>query len=273
MPRHESSPPPASAAEQVGAGQERAGQQGAEWQGAGWQWDAIVVAGGRARRLGGIDKTALVWQGRSLLDGVLAAASGARRTCVVGSDADLPADVLRAVERPRWGGPAAALVAGLEALARASGGGPTGTDSTGTDSTTTDSTGTGPATTAWIVVLAGDLVRADTAVPFLLAELDRLAAGTGTGTHRPVDGLISVDADGRRQPLLAVYRREALVSAARLRPADNLSVTSLIGGLNLVELHLPDALGDDIDTPADAARLGIVLPPASAAPDTPQHER
>jgi molybdopterin-guanine dinucleotide biosynthesis protein A len=276
MPRHESSPPPASAAEQVGAGQERAEQQGAEWQGAEGQWDAIVVAGGRARRLGGIDKTALVWQGRSLLDGVLAAASGARRTCVVGSDADLPADVLRAVERPRWGGPAAALVAGLEALARASGGGPTdtdstGTDVTGTDPTTTGSTGTDPATTAWIVVLAGDLVRADTAVPFLLAELDRLAAGTRT--HRPVDGLISVDADGRRQPLLAVYRREALAAAARLRPADNLSVTSLIGGLNLVELRLPDALGDDVDTPADAARLGIVLPPAPAAPDAPQQER
>ena len=68
--------------------------------GSGLRWDAIIVAGGRARRLGGIDKTALVWRGRSLLDRVLAATAGSQRTCVVGSDAILPADVLRAVEQP-----------------------------------------------------------------------------------------------------------------------------------------------------------------------------
>ena len=236
--------------------------------GTGLRWDALVVAGGRATRLGGIDKTALVWRGHSLLDGVLAATTGSERTCVVGSDADLPADVLRAVEQPRWGGPAAAMVAGLDALARESGGITTGTDSAGPD---------------WIVVLAGDLVHADHAVPYLLAELHRLVAspqagapqGTpaGTAAHRRVDGVISVDAGGRRQPLLAVYRRAALESSALLRPADNLSVMSLIGPLNLVELRLPDALGDDVDTPADAARLGIVLPHPSAPPGTPQHER
>ncbi|TFC00390.1 molybdopterin-guanine dinucleotide biosynthesis protein [Cryobacterium adonitolivorans] len=246
MPRHDTDPTPASAAGQGGAGQGGAGQGGAGREGAGRQWDAIIVAGGRARRLDGIDKTALVWRGRSLLDGVLAAASGARRTCVVGSDRSLPAGVLRAVEQPRWGGPAAAIVAGLEALARESGGAATGTD--------------------WIVVLAGDLIRAENAVPLLLAELDRLS------TSPDVDGLISVDAGGRRQPLLAVYRRAALVSAAAMRPAENLSVTSLIGALTLVELRLPDALGDDVDTPADAARLGIVIPASAAPPGTPQQE-
>ncbi|WP_104163140.1 molybdenum cofactor guanylyltransferase [Cryobacterium sp. N22] len=233
--------------------------------GSGLRWDAIIVAGGKARRLGGIDKTALVWRGRSLLDGVLAATAGSQRTCVVGSDAILPADVLRAVEQPRWGGPAAAMVAGLDALARESGDVPTGTGSAGAD---------------WIVVLAGDLVRADDAVPFLLTELDRLltdsqagAAQAGAATHGTIDGLISVDAGGRRQPLLAVYRRAALVSSALLRPADNLSVMSLIGPLDLVELRLPDALGDDVDTPADAAKLGILLPTAAAPLGTPQHER
>ena len=233
--------------------------------GSGLCWDAIIVAGGKARRLGGIDKTALVWRGRSLLDGVLAATAGSRRTCVVGSDAILRADVLRAVEQPRWGGPAAAMVAGLDALARASGSVSTGAGSAGAD---------------WIVVLAGDLVRADDAVPFLVTELDRLltesqngAAQTGAAAHRTLDGLISVDAGGRRQPLLAVYRRAALASSALLRSADNLSVMSLIGPLNLVELLLPDALGDDVDTPADAAKLGIVLPAPSVPPGAPQHER
>ncbi|POH64213.1 hypothetical protein C3B59_10250 [Cryobacterium zongtaii] len=244
--------------------------------GSGLGWDAIIVAGGRARRLGGIDKTALVWRGRSLLDGVLAATTGARRTCVVGSDAVFPADVLRAVEQPRWGGPAAAMVAGLEALARDSGGtGSEGTGSAGTGSAGTGSAGTGSAGTGstdtgfaeWIVVLAGDLVHADDAVPYLLAELDRLltapqtdAAQTDAVAHRAIDGLISVDTGGRRQPLLAVYRRAALTSSALQRRADNLSVMGLIDPLDLVELGLPDALADDVDTPADAARLGIVLP-------------
>ncbi|MEC5183594.1 molybdopterin-guanine dinucleotide biosynthesis protein A [Cryobacterium sp. MP_3.1] len=239
--------------------------------GSGLGWEAIIVAGGRARRLGGIDKTALVWRGRSLLDGVLAATTGARRTCVVGSDAVFPADVLRAVEQPRWGGPAAAMVAGLEALARDS----EGTGSAGTGSAGTGSAGTGFA--EWIVVLAGDLVHADDALPYLLGELDRLltapktdaaqtdavqtdAVQTDAVAYRSIDGLISVDAGGRRQPLLAVYRRAALASSALLRPADNLSVMGLIDPLNLVELRLPDALADDVDTPADAARLGIVLP-------------
>ncbi|MBX0300001.1 NTP transferase domain-containing protein [Cryobacterium sp. 1639] len=233
--------------------------------GSGLRWDAIIVAGGRAKRLGGIDKTALVWRGRSLLDGVVAASTGSRRTCVVGSDANLPADVVRAVEQPRWGGPAAAMVAGLDALARESGDVSPGAGSAGTGSAGAD----------WVVVLAGDLVRADEAVPYLLAELDRLltAAQAGAAAHRTIDGLISVDAGGRRQPLLAVYRRAALHSSALLRAADNLSVMSLIGPLNLVELRLPDALADDVDTPADAARLGIVLPPPSAPLGTPQHER
>ena len=238
--------------------------------GSGLRWDAIIVAGGRAKRLGGIDKTALVWRGRSLLDGVVAASTGSRRTCVVGSDANLPADVVRAVEQPRWGGPAAAMVAGLDALARESGDVSPGAGSAGTGSAGAD----------WVVVLAGDLVRADEAVPYLLAELDRLLTAAqagaplaGAAAHRTIDGLISVDAGGRRQPLLAVYRRAALHSSALLRAADNLSVMSLIGPLNLVELRLPDALADDVDTPADAARLGIALPAASAAPDTPQRER
>jgi len=211
------------------------------------RWDAIVVAGGRAKRLGGIDKTALVWHGRSLLDGVLAAVSAAERTCVVGSDAPLPDAVLRAVERPRWGGPAAAVVAGLEALAEAPLPHP-----------------------EWIVVLAGDLVRADDAVHLLLDELTRIHASTAVESgDRPVEGLISVDGDGRRQPLLAVYLRTALLRAAAARPAENLAVTSLIGGLDLVEVRLPAALSDDVDTPADAARLGIELP----APAAPQGER
>lgn len=214
-------------------------------------WDAIIVAGGRATRLGGIDKTALVWHGRRLLDGVLAAAAGAGRICVVGSEAELPATVLRTFERPRWGGPAAAIVAGLEALSMAA--------ATGAEAD-------------WVVVLAADLVRADEAVPVLLTELERHAAapGAGAGSMPGIDGLITVDAGGRRQPLLAVYRRSALAASAAAHPTvANMSVSGLIDGLTLLELRLADALSEDIDSPADAARLGIVLPAPSDTPDSP----
>ena len=217
-------------------------------------WDAIIVAGGRARRLGGIDKTALLWHGRSLLDGVLAAAAGAGRICVVGSEANLPDSVLRTVERPRWGGPAAAIVAGLEALNAAAG--------PGTDSD-------------WILVLAGDLLRPSEAVTALLEELDVVTGADDTpGADDTidvgsmiVDGVIAVDGAGRRQPLLAVYRRAALETAASaVGSAENLSVMSLIGALTLHELPLPETLSADVDTPADAARVGIEVPRPASSP-------
>jgi molybdopterin-guanine dinucleotide biosynthesis protein A len=218
-------------------------------------WNAIIVAGGRAKRLGGIDKTALIWDGRRLLDGVLAATAGARRVCVVGSDAALPASVLRTVERPRWSGPAAAIVAALHALSE------TRNDAQ-PDGPSADASAAGPAT-EWVVVLAADLVRPAAAVAALLAELNRVAPSrqSGSAPNPPLDGLIGVDAGGRRQPLLGVYRQAALEAAAgRIGSARNLSVTGLIGQLDMRELPLPDGLSEDVDTPADAARLGIDLP-------------
>ncbi|MER7618304.1 NTP transferase domain-containing protein, partial [Nonomuraea wenchangensis] len=45
-------------------------------------FDAVVLAGGEARRLGGRDKPGITVGGRSLVENVVAAASGARRTIV-----------------------------------------------------------------------------------------------------------------------------------------------------------------------------------------------
>ncbi|MYU19520.1 NTP transferase domain-containing protein, partial [Streptomyces sp. SID8361] len=47
-------------------------------------YDAVILAGGAARRLGGVDKPALRVGGRALLDRVLDACRGAGRTVVVG---------------------------------------------------------------------------------------------------------------------------------------------------------------------------------------------
>ncbi|MHB8451581.1 MAG: molybdenum cofactor guanylyltransferase, partial [Mycobacteriales bacterium] len=70
----------------------------------------IVLAGGRARRLGGVDKPAQLVGGRTLLDRVLAAAAGAERRIVVGParPGALPRGVEVCCEEPPGGGPAAA---------------------------------------------------------------------------------------------------------------------------------------------------------------------
>ncbi|MCL2471779.1 MAG: NTP transferase domain-containing protein [Propionibacteriaceae bacterium] len=100
-------------------------------------WEAVILAGGRAERLGGYDKATLVApDGRTSLDLVLEACSGALRRVVVGPQPDdlsgtLTASGLRGSrgggepaviwtrEQPVFSGPARAICAGLAALAAA----------------------------------------------------------------------------------------------------------------------------------------------------------
>jgi len=79
-------------------------------------WAAVVLAGGRARRLGGIDKPGLTVAGRTLLDGVLDACHGAEPVVVVGPRRPTAGPVHWRREEPAHGGPLAALAAGLEAV-------------------------------------------------------------------------------------------------------------------------------------------------------------
>jgi hypothetical protein len=115
--------------------------------------DAVVLAGGRAARLGGADKPALLVGECSLVTSVVAAAAaaGARRVVVVGPDRpglELAASELRVVrEDPPASGPVPALSRGLAEV-----------------------------TAPWVFVLAADL-------PFLrAADLGSLlAAARGVG--------------------------------------------------------------------------------------------
>ncbi|NUT95607.1 MAG: NTP transferase domain-containing protein [Saccharothrix sp.] len=75
-------------------------------------WDAVVLAGGRGSRLGGVDKAAVEVGGRTLLDRALDAVRGARRVVVVGPEKPVPG-VLWTREDPPGGGPVAGLAAGL----------------------------------------------------------------------------------------------------------------------------------------------------------------
>src|SRR5262245_37357371 len=75
--------------------------------------------GGRAERLGGAAKGDLRVDGRTLLERVVAAAEVARERVVVGEAGAsvLPAGVRVVREEPPFGGPAAAVAAGVRALA------------------------------------------------------------------------------------------------------------------------------------------------------------
>ncbi|MFD4630762.1 NTP transferase domain-containing protein [Streptomyces sp. NPDC058284] len=135
-------------------------------------YDAVVLAGGGARRLGGADKPGVRVGGRTLLDRVLAACSGAGTTVVVAEPRPTASPVVWAREEPAGGGPLAALDAGLRHTAAER-----------------------------VVVLSADL-------PFLGGQTVRrlLAALRGSG----VDGAVLTDPGGRDQPLVAAYRRDAL---------------------------------------------------------------
>ena len=189
-------------------------------------FDTIVLAGGRASRLDGASKAELVVGGRSLLSRSLDAAADSRDIIVVGTPPAVPSGVLVTRESPAFGGPAAAIAAGLEALSMDP-----------------------PAD--FVLVLACDVPHSATAVSTLLARLT-------DGTH----GVIAVDSEGRRQPLLGVYRAEALASAVRERGSDiqNLSVRALLSALDLADVPVPPGSTDDIDTWTDAAGFGISPP-------------
>lgn len=185
------------------------------------EYDAIVLAGGRSRRMG-VDKLALEVGGATLLARACAAVPDARRLVVVGPAglAGLPADAICVQEDPPFAGPAAALGAGLAGLGDAA---------------------------DRVVVLAADVPRAGEGVPVLLATLD---------AHPRSDGVVARSSDGHRQPLLAVYRSSPLrASLAAHEPLADGSVMRVIAGMRLVEADLPDDVLADVDTPADLRRL------------------
>ncbi len=77
------------------------------------KWAAIVLAGGRGSRLGGVDKPALLVGGKSLLDRAVDAADGADRVVVVGPERPCSRPVTWTREAEPGSGPVAAVAAGL----------------------------------------------------------------------------------------------------------------------------------------------------------------
>ena len=77
-------------------------------------YTAVVLAGGRAARLGGRAKPQLEVGGRTMLAAVLDAVADAAGRIVVGPRQPVPEDVVLVREEPPGGGPVAALRAGLD---------------------------------------------------------------------------------------------------------------------------------------------------------------
>ncbi|WP_369161754.1 NTP transferase domain-containing protein [Streptomyces sp. R02] len=182
-------------------------------------YDAVVLAGGAARRLGGADKPAVRIGGRSLLDRVLAACADARTTVVVAGPRPTARPVTWAREDPPGGGPVAALDAGLRHV-----------------------------TAEHVVLLSADLPFLDSRT--VGALLDALRRGAA-------DGVLLTDADGRDQPLVAAYRtpslrRELAALSARHGGTAGLPLRRLTGALDLLRISDPVA-SFDCDTWDDIA--------------------
>jgi molybdopterin-guanine dinucleotide biosynthesis protein A len=178
-------------------------------------FDAVVLAGGAARRLGGADKPAERVGGISLLGRVLNAVGAARRVVVVGPHRELERDVTWRREVPVGAGPVAAIAAGL------------------------------PATSApTVVVLAADLPDIAPAIAPLLSAV---SGGAKVA--------LLADADGQPNYLAGAWRRDALQAALRAvgDPA-NAPVRALVAAAGEQAL-VPDAggWGRDCDTWDDLA--------------------
>jgi molybdopterin-guanine dinucleotide biosynthesis protein A len=186
-------------------------------------YTAVVLAGGKAARLGGQAKPQLVVGGRTMLAAVLAAVSDAAQRVVVGPPQPVPADVVIVRETPPGGGPVTALRAGLPQVA-----------------------------TDVVAVLAGDL-------PFLTGELiaDLRAGLRGDGILVVDDGnrdqlLLGVWRTAQLRDVVAASRGPvplrrvvAPLDVDRLRPA-------------LDPDRPPPWL--DCDTPADLSRARRMAP-------------
>ena len=189
---------------------------------------AVIVAGGAGRRLSGMDKPAIEVGGRSLLARAVAAVADAERIVVVGPERPLDRPVTWAREDPPGTGPMAALAAGLAAL--------------------------GPSDV--VAVLAADLPNVTPTTVHRLRSA--LAAASCPEGHlpgiQPLVGAVLVDAEGRRQWLLGVWRGVPLRNAIPGDPAGK-SLGRTLGTLPLVEVPADPGEADDVDTPADLAAL------------------
>ncbi len=185
-------------------------------------FDAVVLAGGRGTRLGGMDKPGLIVGGQTLLGAVVSAvtSAGADRIVVVGPERPGARGRVRyAREDPPGRGPVAALACGLEQVSA-----------------------------PVVVLLAADL-------PFLRpAHVTRLLTGLAA---QEAPGVVALDASARPQWLVSGWLAAGLRGALDRYPGSSLG--GLLGPLDPVLLPDQTAAGEppgwlDCDTAGDLRR-------------------
>lgn len=178
---------------------------------------AVVLAGGRATRLDGVDKAGVQVAGRTLLARALDAVVDADEVVVVGAAVHTERPVTFVVEDPRHGGPVAGMLTGRQALLR---------------------------DPAYLAVLAVDMPHL---TPATLRRLRLAAAGR--------DGAALTDPDGRRQ--LALVLATARLDAVAPDPEDRHGhpVHRLLRGLDLADVAPLGHEHRDVDTWTDLRDL------------------
>ncbi|MFL6111367.1 MAG: NTP transferase domain-containing protein [Catenulispora sp.] len=195
--------------------------------GVGEPFDVIVLAGGGARRLGGVDKPGLEVGGVSMLDRVLAACAGAASIAVVGPPRAVHRPVVFTREDPPGGGPVPALAAGM-----------------------------GIGSSEVVAVFAADLPFLDAAAVELLRHsltADAVVFTDARGKEQPLAAVY------RRRPLAAALAALPDLSGARL--------FSILDALTVTRLPDPRGVTEDCDTwdALDTARALLATEPAAPA--------
>ncbi len=176
----------------------------------------VILTGGRGRRLGGADKSALVLEGKTLLEHAIEAMSEVAEIVVVGESRTTTRKVKFAREHPAGSGPAAGVLAGLHAFA-----------------TLPD----------MVAVLAVDMPRVNA------STFRRLMLDAGR------DGAVLVDELGKKQHLCGVYVAKALLKAAPADAA-GVPMKALLKPLKLSKVPAVGAEARDIDSWDDLDRIG-----------------
>jgi len=176
-------------------------------------WSAIVLAGGRGTRLDGADKASIEVGARTLLARSLDALADAAEVVVVGDPVPTERPVTFVRESPAYGGPAAALLTGLDALL---------------------------APAAYVAVAAVDM-------PYLSGGTWRRLVDAAAGR----DGSALVGPDGRRQLAVVVATAPLLRARPDHERQHDLPLWRLLSSLSLVEVVAVGGEHRDIDTWAD----------------------
>jgi len=182
----------------------------------------IVLAGGDSQRLGGVDKTSIEINGRTMLDRVLAGWPSDARLIVVGPKRPTVRPVTWCRESPPGGGPACAIAAALPLVA-----------------------------TELVALVGADM-------PLLGPAVVPLVDAAATAVANGADGAWLVSSSGRQQPLAACVGAAALNGALPRLTVDQ-ALFPIMLRLSLHEVEVFDDWLLDTDTEADLERVTHLL--------------